>query len=482
MQHTRNRTFMWIQDIILVSVLPLLCFFCLGSIRIGSWHTGDIFMIDGTAYEGTEDWIEDFYANYPFSAGDELGETPSYGCIRIWSDVFGGIHELSDTLQSSELTLRHFQDLPEKSFSKCAGLLFFPHIISVSFSDTIFQGISYAALFCLTAILPLIVLNVLGISVVTLLTQRQNHRERHRKIVLLFRKACLPLFFITALILVTPGVLPADGYWWAVGILLAVLLWNTIASRVKNNTSNEKEFLNFIQSTSFAGAIFMVCALLTFVISTAPGALHDRIRYSDGIEILINFFTGDPDIAEFLMVLFTLTIFITVGIMVRYVYYTLLRFSCLLEASPHKDTSHEGLLISSIVSLGGLAASYFLFEAAGHLKLRLEDTEKTIFTASLVFLLLVIIVEGIQRFLCYLNRLDREYRNDLLCGCTEDRIYSEFRDEDDPAEDTSGNMTKSESSAESADQTDKKDTPPKDTEDLDYIKGIDVFYFEPQDQ
>ena len=43
-------------------------------------------------------------------------------------------------------------------------------------------------------------------------------------------------------------------------------------------------------------------------------------------------------------------------------------------------------------------------------------------------------------------------------------------------------MTESESSAESADQTDKKDTPQKDTEDLDYIKGIDVFYFEPQDQ
>ena len=40
-------------------------------------------------------------------------------------------------------------------------------------------------------------------------------------------------------------------------------------------------------------------------------------------------------------------------------------------------------------------------------------------------MVLVLITEIVQRILCYINPLGREYRNDLLCGCTDDRMYSE---------------------------------------------------------
>ena len=256
------------------------------------------------------------------------------------------------------------------------------------------------------------------------LTNRHDARKRHRAVVLAFRRAVLPVFMILALSFMLPDVTVSTAWIVGIGVYLTCVLWNFVASRVKRNTGNEKEFLNFIQILSFIGVILMSGFPVALEITHIPAYLYDRIRYADGLEIILDCFEGNFDMAKMLMLLFAASFMAGIGLVVAYLYYVLLRVSGLLESTRYKSVEKEYMIAHIVVTLLMFCSSYFLFEASGRLELVLEDFEVIAFHVMLGLLVLVLIVEIVLRALCYVNRLDREYRNDLLCGRTDDRMYS----------------------------------------------------------
>ena len=64
--------------------------------------------------------------------------------------------------------------------------------------------------------------------------------------VLGFRRAIRPLFALLLFSLFIPEVRLSEIWLYAMGIYLVCVVWNFIASRVKRNTGNEKEYLNFV--------------------------------------------------------------------------------------------------------------------------------------------------------------------------------------------------------------------------------------------
>ena len=424
MQFSRNRRILWAQDIVLICLIPLLCFFSLGSLGIGGWNMGATYTWDPNATEIAEECLADFYVSYTNADGDELGDTVSFSPVGIWKNVATGITELSAGISEGRVALDDLNQMPEDLFDDCAGLLFMLHVVSYTTSNTISQGLIYTVLFGYTALIPLIGLIQLVCALIGLLTRRKDSRKRHRCAVLCFRRTVLPLFVILFLTLTLPDVTPSAVWFYGMGLFLLCVIWNLVASRVKRNTGNEKEFLNFIQIFSILGVISAVGALAALERSHIPAYLYDRIRYADGLEIILACFEGDFDVPKLLMLIFIAVFLTGIGLAVRYLYYGFLRIACLMESTRHKKVEKEGLIAPVVFAILTLASSYFLFEASGRLKLVVEESEMVTFFVALGLLALVLVLEIIQRILCYLNRLDREYRNDLLCGRTDDRMYS----------------------------------------------------------
>ena len=287
-------------------------------------------------------------------------------------------------------------------------------------------------------------------ALIRFLREREDYRKCHRSVVLCFRKAILPLFFVMALAAMLPDVTLSRVWVYGMGLYLLCVIWNVVASRVKRNTGNETEFLNFIQITSAVGLLLALGALAALEYSHIPAYLFDRIRYADGLDIILDCFEGNFDMPKLLMLVFIAVFMVGLGLLIRYLYYCLLRIACLMETTRHKNVEKEGMVGLAIAILLTLVTCFFLFGASGRLKLVVEDDEKIAFYVALGLLALVLVMEIIQRALCYVNRLDREYRNDLLCGRTDDRMYSVDAviadyDTSAPVEEVSAEETPSES-------------------------------------
>ena len=424
MQFTRNRRILLAQDIVLVCLIPLLCLFTLGSIRIGDWNVGNTFLFDPTSSEVSELCLSDFYDSYIEADGDELDDTVAFSPLGIWKATIEGIGGFLEGLLEGTIALDDIQKMPDYLFDDCAELLFMVHVVDFTFSSTVYQGILYVVLFGITAAMPVICIVQAVYALIRFFTERDDLRKRHRSTVLCFRRAALPLFVVMALTVMLPDVTLSSVWFYGMGLYLLCVIWNLVASRVKRNTGNEKEFLNFIQISSVVGTVLALGALGALELSHIPAYLFDRIRYADGIEIILNCFEGDFDVPKLLMLIFIAVFLVGLGTVIRYLYYSLLRIACIMESTRHKNVEKEGMVGLTVFMLLSLASSFFLFEASGRLKLVVEESEKIAFFVAMGLLLLVLILEGVQRVLCYLNRLDREYRNDLLCGRTDDRMYS----------------------------------------------------------
>ena len=424
MQFKRNRRLMLAQDIVLVLLIPILCFFCIGSLQIGSWNTGDMFELDLSASELAEDWVFDFYADYSNANGDELGDPISFSPFGIWKSLVNGVVAILGDVLSRTVSITDLSDLSAGAFDKAAGLLVIFHIIGRSFEDTIFLGFIYSALFVTTAITPVVMFTRAVYAIPDLIAHRKERRERHRLVVLGFRRAIRPLFAILLFALFIPEVRLSEIWLYAMGIYLLSVIWNFIASRVKRNTSNETEFLNFIQFFSLGGLALMAAAVIALGYSGILRHLFERVYYADGLDIIWDLFSGDFDVIKLIVLGFVALVLAGVGLMVRYLYYGILRVACLFESSAHKKVEHEGMVANTAVTLCLLGSSYFLFEARGRLELVLEEKEFIAFLVCLGLILLTMVLEILQRVFCHVNRLDREYRNDQLCGRTDDRFYT----------------------------------------------------------
>ena len=290
MQFKRNRRLMLAQDIVLVLLIPILCFFCIGSLQIGSWNTGDMFELDLSASEMAEDWIFDFYADYTNADGDELGDPISFSPFGIWKTIVEGVVAILGDILSRTVKLTDFSGLSAPAFDQAAGLLAIFHLIIQSFKDTIFQGFVYLALFVTTAITPVVMFTRAIYALPDLIAHRKERRERHRLVVLGFRRAIRPLFALLLFSLFIPEVRLSEIWLYAMGIYLVCVVWNFIASRVKRNTGNEKEYLNFVQFFSLGGVILMVAAVIAFERSGMIRHLYERIFYADGLDIILDMF------------------------------------------------------------------------------------------------------------------------------------------------------------------------------------------------
>ena len=424
MQFSRNRRILLAQDIVLLCLIPLLWFFTLGSVQIGKWNTGAVFTLDTTSTEISEDCLHEFYEMFTNAEGDELEKTIPFSPHGIWMDTVQGVSSLLQGIGNGDVNPNHIDDMPKDIFDRCAGFMVIPHIVSHTFTEAIYQGLLYAALFGITAALPVICIVQALCALIRFLKNRHDARKRHREVVLAFRRAVLPMFMILALSFMLPDVTVSTAWIIGIGLFLACVLWNFVASRVKRNTGNEKEFLNFVQILSFIGVILMSGFLVTLELTHVPAYLYDRIRYADGLEIILDCFEGNFDMAKMLMLLFIASFMVGIGLAIAYLYYVLLRASGLLESTRYKSVEKEYMIAHIVVTLLMFCSSYFLFEASGRLELVLEDFEVIAFHVMLGLLVLVLIVEIVLRGLCYVNRLDRECRNDLLCGRTDDRMYS----------------------------------------------------------
>ncbi len=424
MQFKRNRRLMLAQDIVLVCLIPILCFFCIGSLQIGSWNTGDMFTLDLSSSELAEDWIFDFYADYANADGDELGDPIAFSPLGIWKSMVEGVTAILGDILSRTVKVTDLSGLSASAFDRAAGLLVIFRLIARSLEDTVFVGLLYMALFVTTAITPIVMFTRAIYALPDLIAHRKDHRERHRLVVLGFRRAIRPLFALLLFALLIPEVRLSAIWLWAMGIYLLCVIWNLVASRVKRNSANETEFLNFIQFFSLGGLALMVGALVALGRSGLLRHLYERVCYADGLDIILDLFSGDFDIVKFIVLMIVALVLAGVGLMVRYLYYGLLRVACLFESSRHKKVEHEGMVALTVVSLLTLGSSYFLFEARGRLELVLEEEEFIAFLVCLGLILLAMTVEILQRVFCHVNRLDREYRSDLLCGRTDDRFYS----------------------------------------------------------
>ena len=424
MQFKRNRRIMLAQDIVLVCLIPILCFFCIGSLQIGSWNTGDMLELNPAASELAEDWVSDFYASYLNADGDELGDPISFSPFGIWKSLVKGVAAIGKDMLARTVTLTDLTDLSAASFDRAAELLVIFHIIARSLEDTIFLGLIYIALFVTVAFTPVILFTRAVCALPDLIAHRKDRRERHRLVVLGFRRAVRPLFALLLFALLIPEVRLSEIWLYAMGIYLLCVIWNFIASRVKRNTGNEKEFLNFIQFFSLGGLALMSGALVALNRSGLLCHLYERVFFANGLDIILDLFSGDFDVSKFIALIIVALVLAGAGLIVRYLYYGLLRVACLFESSSHKKVEHEGMVSNTAVTLCLLGSSYFLFEAGGRLELVLEEEEFIALLVCLGLILLTMILEILQRIFCHVNRLDREYRNDLLCGRTDDRFYS----------------------------------------------------------
>ena len=155
MQFKRNRRLMLAQDIVLVCVLPILAFLCLGSLQIGAWYSGDLFSVTPST-EIIEECLEDFYIHYIESEGNELGETISYSPWGFWKDAGQGILALGKGILYHTVDTVHLGDMPADVFAEAAPLLFSFHLVWSLLNSTIFQGLLYLALFMINAIIPFV--------------------------------------------------------------------------------------------------------------------------------------------------------------------------------------------------------------------------------------------------------------------------------------------------------------------------------------
>lgn len=422
MQFRKNRRYMLAQDVVLVCLLPVICFLSLGSLRIGSWYTGDMITVDLRATEMMEETVDDFYIAYMNDEGDELGETVSFSPLGIWKSVGEAVGFL--LTGRVPVSPEKWPDISEDVFASGAKLLFIPHLIGNGFSNTLYQGPIWFTLFVVLSILPVLVGIQFVRALIALLSHRNQNRERHRRVVLAFRVAMLPFFAVFLMSVLLPEVHLSTSWMYVAGVFLLCLLFQLMVSRLKRNTSNEKEYLNFIQITSLVGFFLMAVAVAALCRSCVITHLYERIYAADGMDILLDCFQGDFQISKILMLCFVALFMMGVGFMVRYIYYTLLRVACLLESTSGKRVEREGMVGMVAVSVAALASVYFLLGASGLLKLRLNRQETIALAVAFGLMLLTLITEIVQRILCYANRIDREYRNDLLCGCTEDRIYN----------------------------------------------------------
>ena len=467
MQFKRNRRMLLAQDIVLVCLLPILCFLTLGSLTLGGWSMGDTVTMDLTSSEMSAECLDDFYATYENADRDEMGDTVSFSPLGIWKAWGQGVSGLVNGLINREVTLNNFKGMENGVFDQCADMLFMTHTVSFALSGTLFGGLLYAALFMTMALIPLIVGVQSLRALFYLLARLKEGRERHRFVVLCFRKAMVPLFAVLMFALMLPEVTPSLVWVYGMGLYLVCVLWNFIASRVKRNTGNEKEFLNFIQFFSLGGVVAAAGLVVSLDLSRILPGLYSCVYRAGGLEIIADCIGGNVNISKLLMLGVVAMFLAGVGFTVRYLYYGLLRVACLLESTRHKNVKREGLITSAVFVLLGLGSAFLLFYASGKPMLVLGDTEMTLFYVALGLAGAVLILEIVQRILCSVNRLDREYRNDLLCGCTEDRVYSvdaviaEAPVEETPAEKTPAEETPAEETP--VEETPVEETPAEET-------------------
>ena len=437
MQFKRNRRLMLAQDIILVCLLPVLAFLCLGSLQIGKWYTGDMFSVTPST-EIMEECLEDFYSHYICSEGNELGETISYSPWSFWKDAGRGLWALGKGILHHTIDTSNLGDMPTDVFVEAAPFLFSFHLVWSLFQSTVFEGLIYFALLGLNATIPFFCISHALYGLVGLLGHLQDPQERHKRVVLSYRRAFRPFFSVLLLTLMLPDVRLSNAWLYGVGLYLISVIWNFVASRIKRNTANEKEFLNFIQFTSLGGIVFAIGNLIALVQSGLLNLIYDRIYYADGVVILLDAYAGKFNSSRIIYLLVTALFLAGIGLVVRYVYYSLLKVSCLLVSSKHPKDYHESQIGISAASLGTLASAFLLTESSGRMEITLDKSSLIPYCVSLGLILMVLIVEIVQRILCSLNLLDREYRNDLLAGCTGDRFYNIEAAIAPPIEKTSG--------------------------------------------
>ena len=424
MQSKRNRRIMLAQDIIFVCLLPILGFLCLGSLQVGEWNTGDMFSITPST-EIMETCLEDFYTHYINSTGNELGDVISYSPWGFWKDVGRGAFALGKGLIHHTVDTSHLADIPADVFAEAAPLLFPLHLIWDLLQSSLFQGLIYLALFSVNACIPFICIPLILSGLVNLLKNLRHPEERHKSVTLSYRHAVRPFFTVLLLTLMLPDTQPAMGWVYCIGLYLISLIWNFIASRVKRNTFHEKEFLNFIQFTSLGGIALTIGCLVALNLSGLLNLIYERIYYADGLEIILDAIDGNFNSSKILFLIITALFLAGIGLTVRYIYYGLLKVSCMLVNSKHMKVHKEGMVAVAAVTLCALASAFLMTESSGRMEITLEDSSFIAYCVALGLSLLVLILEIVQRVLCHLNCLGREYRDNLLAGCTEDRLYSD---------------------------------------------------------
>ena len=425
MQFTRNRRILFVQDIILIFFIHIFCLCTLDSVQIGQWRVGGTFVFDTSSTEISEECVEDFYASYVNADGDELDEKLSFTPAGILKSAFRGGREIYAGVTNGTVEWEKLGAMPEWMFDDCADLLFMVHVVNYTSTNTVYQGWLYATLFVTTATMPMICIIQAAAALIRFFLEKEDFRKRHRRVVLCVRRTILPLFVVMALTVILPEVTLSSLWFCGIGVYLLCAIWNLVASHIKRNTRNEREFLTFVQIPSGIGAVLVVGALWALDQSHISVYMFDHIRYADGMEIIWDCFNGYFDVPKLLMLIFVAVFFVGIGMMIRYLYYALLRFACIMESTGYKKVEKEGMIVLSVFILLSLATSFFLFEASGRLKLELARFEMIAFFVAMGLMVLVLITEIVQRILCYINPLGREYRNDLLCGCTDDRMYSE---------------------------------------------------------
>ena len=412
------------QDIILVCLLPVLAFLCLGSLQVGEWNTGDMFSITPST-EIMETYVEDFYTHYVNSTGDELGGVISYSPWGFWKDVGRGVLALGKGILHHTVNTEHLRDIPADVFAEAAPLLFPIHLIWGMLESTLFQGLIYLALFSVNACIPFICIPLVFGGLINLLNNLRDPEKRHERVVLSYRRAIRPFFTILLLTLMLPDTQLAIGWIYCISLYMVILIWNFIASRIKRNTSHEKEFLNFVQFTSLGGIVLAIGCLVALHLSGLLNLIYERIYFTDGLDILLDTLNGNFNSSKVLFLVISSLFLAGIGLTVRYMYYSLLKVSCLLVNSKHMKVQRDGMIALASVTLCTLASAFLLTESSGRMKITLEDSALIAYCVALGLALLVLILEIVQRVLCHLTYLDRGYRNNLLAGCTEDRLYSD---------------------------------------------------------
>ena len=459
MQSKRNRRILLAQDIVLVCLLPILCFLTIGSLQIGG---GGMLTLDLTSSDAAVDCVTDFYETYARADGDELASVMQISPLQIWKAFGNGIVGLVNGLINGNVDPNNFTGMDAHAFDACADMLFIVHLMEYTLETTFFQGVIYVSLFAALAWLPIAVAIEALRALFYFLARLKEGRERHCKVVLRYRKALTPLFGILAFALVLPEVTLSWVWVCCAGLHLAVVIWNFIASRVKQKNKSETQFLNFVQFCSLAGVVLAVGFVVTLGMSNVMTHYFDLVRAVGGFGVLTDVLYAGVDLSKLFVLAFAAMALAAVALMVRYVYYGLLRVACLMESTRHKKVKRPGMITMTVFALVCMGTTCLLLSSADAYSLPLNPNETVCFWIAFGLVAAILNLEIVQKILRSVNRLDKERRKDLLCGCIEDQMAKEsVVAEETPAEAAPAEETPAEETP--AEETPAEETPAEET-------------------